>query len=267
MYIAVGPLSKVLDSIKKRFLDGIELPECIHGYRKRHNCTTNAKPHVGKNVILQLDIKNFFPSIHPVRVINDLMGLGFAEEAAKLLTHLATCDHELPHGFSTSPMLSNIIVSNLARRLQGLCNHYNLTLTMYSDDITISANIEQKKFEGLFYEKLLPIVKEIVKQEGFSLNFGKSKLAKRKDSQKVTGIIVNRKPNIPKLRRREILSTIKEYQLNGVPIKQHSDVSKAKESLRGKIAHAQAINPSFGELLLREFEKIDWFRRVPFSSN
>jgi RNA-directed DNA polymerase len=264
--IALGPLSRVLDSIKKRLLNRIELPECIHGYRKGHSCMTNAKPHVWKNVIFQFDIKNFFPSIHPVRVANTFLGLGFAEKVAKLLTHLVTCDHELPHGFATSPMLSNIIVSNLARKLQGLCSHYNLTLTMYSDDITISGNIEQKKSEKLFKEKLLPKIKEIMEQEGFSLNFGKIKLVKRKESQKVTGIVVNRKPNIPKQKRRELLFTIKEYQTNGIPIKQDFDVSKLRNRLRGQIANAQSVNRPFGQYLLCEFEKIDWSRLI-VSSN
>ncbi|KPL04652.1 MAG: hypothetical protein AMJ73_04060 [candidate division Zixibacteria bacterium SM1_73] len=267
LYEPMGPLSKILKLIKERLLDGIELPECMHGYRTGRDYISNACVHVGKNIICKLDIKNFFPSIHHGRVFNILMDLGCSKQVAKLLTRLVTCDNHTPQGFNTSPTLSNIVVSNLARRLQGLCNHYRLTLTIYSDDITISGNIEQKKFEGLFYKELLPIIEEIIKQEGFSLNFGKIKLVKRRDSQKVTGIIVNKKPNIPKQKRRELLSTIKEYQMNGVSISHDSDLLKVKQSLRGKIANAQRVNRSFGQLLLREFEKIDWSRRVSFSSN
>lgn len=265
-YKPIGPLSKVLKLIKERVLDRLELPQCMHGYRRGRSCVTNAKMHVGKNILYKLDIRDFFPSIHYVRVYNTFISLGFSEKVAKFITQLVSCDHHVPHGFPTSPALSNIVLRNFARRLQRFCDEYNLTLTMYADDITISGNIEQKRSEKLFKEKLLPKIKEIIEQEGFSLNFGKIKLVKRKESQKVTGIVVNRKPNIPKQKRRELLSTIKEYQTNGVPINLDSDIAKVKQSLRGKIANAQSVNRPFGQYLLSEFEKIDWSRLI-VSSN
>jgi len=266
-YPPIGPLAKVLELIGKRLLDTIELPECIHGYRKGRWYGTNAKMHVGKNLVCKLDIKDFFPSIHHGRVLTTFIHLGCSEEVAKFLTWLVTCDNLLPHGFHTSNVLSNIVISNLARRLQGICDKYNLTLTMYSDDISISGNIEENKFRKLLNKKLLPLIREFVEREGFHLNPDKTTILDKKDRQEVTGITVNRKPNIPKRKRRELLSTIKQYQLDGIPTNPDFNLLKAKQKLRGKIAWAQSVNPSFGQLLLIEFQKIDWYRLSVNSSN
>jgi len=86
LYIPVGPLRKVLELIKINVFESVEFPECMHGYRKKRDYKSNAKMHVGKNLVCNLDIKNFFPSIHHGRVHITFIHLGCSEEVAKLLT-------------------------------------------------------------------------------------------------------------------------------------------------------------------------------------
>jgi len=142
--------------------------------------------------------------------------------------------------------------------MQPICDRYKLTLTLYSDNISISGNMEEVKFRKLLNTKLLPIIRDIVEREGFNLNPNKLTIAGRKERQVVTGITVNRKSNIKKIKRRELLSTIRQFQVGNIPEEGNFDLMKAKQRLRGKIANAQGVNPSFGKLLLTEFQKIDW---------
>ena len=267
IHVSIGPLKKLLEAIATGLFDKMDLPGCMHGYRKGRSIITNARQHVGKSLVCTLDIKAFFPSIHFRRVTKTFVELGCSQEVAGFLTHLVTCDHCLPHGFPTSNTLSNIVVSNLARGLQGVCDKFNLTLTMYSDDISISGNLEENNFKRLLNKTLLPLIREFVEREGFHLNPDKITIIGKKDRQEVTGITVNRKPNIQKEKRRELLTTIKQYQLDGIPTNPDFDLLKAKQKLRGKIAWAQNVNPSFGKLLLIEFQKIDWFRLSVNSNN
>ncbi len=40
----------------------------VHGFLKNRSVVTNAKQHVGKNYVYNIDLKNFFPSIHKARI-------------------------------------------------------------------------------------------------------------------------------------------------------------------------------------------------------
>ncbi|MDT9339367.1 reverse transcriptase domain-containing protein [Trichodesmium erythraeum 21-75] len=47
----------ILDNI----LCNVPLHEAVHGFRAGHSILTNAEPHVAKDVIINFDLKNFFP--------------------------------------------------------------------------------------------------------------------------------------------------------------------------------------------------------------
>ncbi len=47
---------------------------------------SNAQPHVGKDVIINFDLKDFFPSISYRRVKGMFQALGYAEAVATILS-------------------------------------------------------------------------------------------------------------------------------------------------------------------------------------
>ena len=112
----------------------------------------NAKQHIGKHYVYNIDLKDFFHSFDrnrvkvgfiyaPFNLAGDLEPLAFL--LSSLCTHPFEIDGEintvLPQGAPTSPTITNILCVKLDRRLNGLAKKFNITYTRYADDITFSS--------------------------------------------------------------------------------------------------------------------------------
>ncbi|MBD3842320.1 MAG: translation initiation factor IF-2 N-terminal domain-containing protein, partial [Campylobacterales bacterium] len=176
-----------------------------HGFLPNRSVVTNAKLHVNKNYVYNIDLENFFPNIHQARIWKRLQHPPFnlngkRIEIANLLANLVCFQYEkssneknfLPQGAPTSPMLSNIICHRLDKKLLELAKAYNVKYTRYADDMTFSSdhNVYQKNSE--FLQKLF----SIIQSENFKINPKKIRLQKRGYKQEVTGLIVNEKINV-----------------------------------------------------------------------
>ncbi|WP_288172559.1 reverse transcriptase domain-containing protein, partial [Prevotella sp. CAG:255] len=168
---------------------------------------TNADVHKGQNYILNIDLKDFFPSIEQPRIWKrlQLKPFSFTVPVANVLAGLCsmkemrTMDdgskkvfYILPQGAPTSPIITNMICDTLDRRLAGLAKRFGLHYTRYADDITFSSmhNVYQKN--GEFRKELL----RIIQGQGFTINEKKTRLQKVGGRQEVTGIIVSNKLNV-----------------------------------------------------------------------
>ena len=180
-----------------------------HGFTKHRSVVTNAKHHVNKNYVFNIDLKDFFPSIHQARIWKRLQYPPFnlkneKIDIANLIANLVCFQFEkndinkknfLPQGAPTSPIISNIICERLDRKLFELAKEHNLKYTRYADDMTFSSdhNVYQENSE--FLQKL----HEIIKSENFEINPKKTRLQKRGYKQEVTGLIVNEKVNVSRV--------------------------------------------------------------------
>lgn len=187
-----------------------------HGFVKDRSIVTNASEHLNKRFVLNLDLENFFESISFRRVRN--MFISYYKFNDKVATSLANiCSHPegfLPQGAATSPIVSNILAKTLDKELKRIAisakwSHY----TRYADDITFSTNKEQFPKEIAFLnEKGNVILNEnivkLIEKHGFKINDQKTRLQSHKQSQSVTGIIVNEKLNIDRKYIRRIRSII-----------------------------------------------------------
>ena len=54
--------------ILSQILEKLELHDAAHGFRHGRSIVSNAQPHVGRDVIINFDLKDFFPSISYKRV-------------------------------------------------------------------------------------------------------------------------------------------------------------------------------------------------------
>jgi len=151
---------------------------------KQKNIVTNAEKHCGKEWVLNVDIKDFFPSCDEKKVIWVCKQEGMTDDQiAMIIKH---CMHEgnLPTGACTSPFLSNIVAKHLLdNRMAGLAETRKATYSRYVDDLTWSSN------EPL--GSMIPVIKNIVKDAGFQLNPKKIVLMSSKKPQMVTGLVVN----------------------------------------------------------------------------
>jgi RNA-directed DNA polymerase len=190
-------LKRVQRLIKKQILDKVELHSACTGYRKGMSIVSNAEIHVGQRFVLNLDIKNFFPSISTARVAGLFVSLGFSEEISLVLAKLCCFQNAVPQGSPASPSIANLICHKLDRRLNGLAQAKGFKYSRYCDDVTISGD----KHLG---EGFIKLIEQIVSSEGFEVNKEKTRLFTRKSCQTVTGLTVNEKVSIPRARRRLI---------------------------------------------------------------
>ncbi|MEE1897281.1 reverse transcriptase family protein [Flavobacterium rakeshii] len=169
---------KIIQSrINNRILNEIELPNNIHGGRKKHSNITNAKPHQGKKYILTTDLKDFYPSVKYSSVYQTFLELGFNKQTAYYITRLTTFKGELPQGTPTSTHISNIVFLKIDLLLIDFCSNNGITYTRYIDDLSFSS---QSNFQD-HVETLL----EIVKNSGFKISWRKTFY---NGSQTITGI-------------------------------------------------------------------------------
>ncbi|MDO7203903.1 reverse transcriptase domain-containing protein [Paraclostridium bifermentans] len=93
-----------------------------------------------KDVVVNIDISDFFPSIDFNKVFYMFYNLGYTKELCYALSKLLTYKGVLPQGAPSSPCIANVIMINIDLRLDGLAKRINSNYTRYADDITISGN-------------------------------------------------------------------------------------------------------------------------------
>ncbi len=83
-----------LKALQRKVLDGIvarvPVDAAVHGFVKGRSIVTNALVHSGKQVILRLDLKDFFPTVTFPRVRGLFITLGYSYAVASALALLCT---------------------------------------------------------------------------------------------------------------------------------------------------------------------------------
>ena len=220
----------------------------------------NARPHVGKRYILNLDLKDFFPTITRQQVADCLTAepFSFSSLAAKLVSGLATVrtknnEEVLAQGFATSPTLSNFICREMDKEIAGVAAAQGVTFTRYADDLTFSSDADILRPQG----ELAQQVKTIVERYGFILNEAKTHLQRRGRRQEVTGLMVTEKVNVSRRYVREIRSLLyiwerygyedacqaawKSYRQQHGKTKGHQHCVPLNAVLRGKLNYMKMV--------------------------
>ena len=173
-------------------------PEEIHGFvinpnkkEKICNIVDNAKIHINKKQVLNLDLKDFFPSIKAYRVKELFVSeyFKFNDEVANALALLVTYEGKLPIGAPTSPVISNFVCLELDANLITFCKENQINYSRYADDLTFSSN-------GDISKETISRIFEIIKNNSFEVNHKKTRLKSNQRKQTVTGLVVNEKVNV-----------------------------------------------------------------------
>jgi hypothetical protein len=149
-----------LRTAQRRVLDGIlahvPLHDAAHGFRAGRSIVTFAQQHIGRDVVLRVDLQAFFSSVFAARVRGILRTAGYPEEVSRTLA--ALCTHptpsdvlagapdrdpialarlrtpHLPQGAPTSGALANLAAYRLDVRIAGLAAKIGATYGRYADD-------------------------------------------------------------------------------------------------------------------------------------
>lgn len=213
-----------LRMIQHRLLNFLQIyysilkPDCTHGFVRKitkkqapSSIVENAKPHVNKQFVLQIDIQDFFTLISAQSIAEMFMSeyFRFSPNVSNILTHIVCYKKSLPMGAPTSPTLSNFICLQLDNQLQAFAQQYDMSYTRYADDITFSSN------NANIYEALEQIT-SIVESHGFTINPSKTRIRTSAIRQMVTGIVVNKKLNVPRTFYKQTRAMLHDAYTNGI---------------------------------------------------
>ncbi|NUM56123.1 MAG: RNA-directed DNA polymerase [Candidatus Hydrogenedentes bacterium] len=169
------------------------------GFERGHSIVTNAVCHVGQPVVAKLDIVDFFASTSARRVEEYFQRIGWNREAAALLTELCTYNGGLPQGAPTSPRISNLVNFGIDAGLKTLAERSGATYTRYADDITFSFATDDSNTISM----LLTVTRQILRDYGYRVHIArKRRIMRQHQRQEVTGLVVNRKAQLPRRTRR-----------------------------------------------------------------
>lgn len=179
-------LKAVQQHLAKKHFDTLPQHACLSGGPGTSQLMA-ARVHVGKELVITVDLKNFFPAVTAGQVRQALARHGFAADVSDVLAKLCTRERRLPQGAPTSPVLARLVISPTLERIAG-CVHGaspDAALTQYVDDMALSGG------KGL--KRLLPLIRRIFAQGGFTVNEDKTKVMPESTEQHVLGLKVGRR--------------------------------------------------------------------------
>ena len=223
-----------LKEAQRKILDTLIYPcaapsHVAHGFVKSRSPYTAAKNHVDKDIIIRIDIKDFFPSINEEMLRDGVRRWSHRpmseEEMIDAIIRVCTIDGRLPQGAPTSPALSNIVCRAMDYHMLVAGEHLMAYYTRYADDLVFSARYEcissrLDKDTGLpawkcehYHRKLLrpdergmcrgcrmagpslnqdiPWLVAEIEKFGFQVNQEKTRIQRRGKRQKANGLVVN----------------------------------------------------------------------------
>lgn len=233
-----------LKSVQRWILDNILAPTAIiHpssvGFIRGKTITDNARPHLRSEVLLKLDIKDFFHSVTEASVRRYFNALGYDGSLSGTLAYLCCKGDRLPQGAPTSPMLSNAIYRKMDFSLDRLSCQEGLCYTRYADDLTFSGS-------GIPIS-IIKAVTTIVKDSNLRINKEKTRRSGKGARKIITGVSISSgKLTIPREVKRRIRQEVHYIITYGL-----SDHLKHIESrdllagyrLLGRLAYWHSVEP------------------------
>ncbi len=227
-----------------------------HGFVPQRSIVSNAAPHLGQAVVVNLDLKDFFPSITFGRVKGLFRALGYGEHVATVLAllgtepprlgmvvdgklhHVSLGARSLPQGACTSPAITNAICRGLDRRLRGLARRYGFAYTRYADDLSFSGG------DVAGVGRLLRLVRRVLAEEGLGEHAAKTRVMRRGRRQQVTGVTVNQKLGVDRRYVRELRAILHNAARLGLASQNRAQHPHFEAYLRGRVEFVCMVDPS-----------------------
>ncbi len=234
-------LKSIQRSINDKLLALEEISPYATAYRPCGSTKVNAYPHIGKPVLLKLDIRRFFDHlIYPIVKEKAFPAERYSEQNRILLSLLCVFKDALPQGAPTSPTISNIIMNDFDNKIGLWCKDNEIAYTRYCDDMTFSGDFEPRL--------VIDRVKSELRKMGLFLNDKKTVVVRKGQKHSVTGIVVNEQLSVPSEYKKKLRQEM--YYCMKFGISSHLDSIKSEETkekylskLLGKVNYVLSIEP------------------------
>ena len=257
--------------VLRQVLDRIPPHPAAHGFRAGRSALTAAAPHVGRAVVVRLDLEAFFTSVSAGRVYGLFRLAGYPEPVAhslvvhspatierrRRLLHRLAAPH-LAQGSPTSPALANLIAHRLDRRLTGLAAAMGATYTRYADDLVFSGDASLGRRGAA--ERLEAQVAEIARDEGFRVHDGKTRVRTAAQRQVVTGLVVNSEagPRVARVEYDRLRAVLHDAARSGPAAANREGHDDFRAHLLGRISWVAATSPARAAKLREAYAAVDW---------
>lgn len=179
------------------------------GFELNTNMVDGAIKHVNKDVVINIDIKDFFKSITTKMIEESLQKTFNLETVPWKFLQIVTLNGTLPTGAPSSPVLSNIYCHKLDLELLKFSKENKLIYTRYADDLTFSSN------EKIYSKNIIKLISQIVRKYNLEINTKKTKIYKKSYRQEVTGLVVNEKVNLKREFRYNLKALLHNWKKHG----------------------------------------------------
>lgn len=272
--------------ILREILNRVPVHEAAQGCVRGRSVVDNARRHLGSALLLKLDLRDFFVSIPGARVHALFRTLGYPRETARYLTGLTTrCSpawllrqvpqemypspeercrrrewarqfmgRHLPQGAPTSPALANLCAYRLDLRLAGVARERQADYSRYVDDLVFSCadgNLARGR-------RIVSMVQEIIREEGFSPNWRKTRLIPAAASQRITGLVVNERLNLPRAEYDTLKAILTNCRRYGPASQNRRGLPDFRAHLQGRLSWCRQVNPERGARLQALFDAVLW---------
>jgi len=232
-------LKNLHEKIKNRLLKQVSYPAYLLGGiedkmtprdYKRHAAT-----HSGKIILINEDVKDFFPS-SSVKIVNGIWKrlFNFSPEVAELLTKITTLNGSLPQGWKTSGYLANLTFWDKEPELVKILEVRGFSYSRFMDDITVSSKTRINNKSKTY------IINEIYKMllsKGYSPKRSKHKIISNNSRMEVTGLTVNGKaPSLSKNEQNNIRAAVHKCECHAKSGRSSLEYEKLWNSVSGRVS-------------------------------
>lgn len=239
-------LKRIQKSILLRLLNPIGAHESAYGFLQKKSIVDNASPHVGKPIVINVDIQNCFPNVAWQLVLSALkrdFSMQFSDKSISFLVDVCTSNGGLPIGSPASPALLNRVLFNTDNILSHQASVKKCTYTRYADDLTFSGGENALQMIG--------ITKSVLSRIGLQIDPAKTNIFRAGRRQICTGLVVNDKVSVPRNIRRRIRAAI--HSLENEKKLHWDDRLMSTSSLRGRIEFVKMVSPDTGSILAERY--------------
>ena len=265
--------------ILAELLEKVPSHQAAHGFLKGHSIKTFAAPHVGKRVVLRMDLRDFFASIYGARVQAFFRTAGYPNAVADLLGGICTnaaprrmwkqagkeldpmaqagalySRRHLPQGAPTSPALANLCAWRVDCRLSGLAEAAGAAYTRYADDLAFSGAEDFDRCVERFSLRAAAILLE----EGFTVHHRKTRVMRRGGRQYLAGLLTNEHINVVRDDFDRLKAILTNCVRHGAESQNRDGHPAFRMHLDGRVGFVEMVNPAKGARLRRIFETIQW---------
>jgi hypothetical protein len=275
-----------LKAIQRRILaevlNPIRVHDAAHGFVPGRSVLTHAALHAGKALVVRFDLEAFFTNVATWRALSVFRAAGYPREVAAVLLGLCTtrtpepvlreapwpetpalapqrfflqrrlADWHLPQGAPTSPALANLGAWELDLRLAAFATRRGLVYSRYADDLVFSGE------RGVGVGALTGFVSGVARDEGFRINASKTRVMRAHEQQRVTGVVVNVKPNVARADFDVLKAVLHRCRCDGVRSEAPGSLADFRATLQGRISWVRHLSRARGDKLQRAFDALAW---------